>query len=593
MSSDPSTREQGSDELASLDGTPSGPNGSVTLAIAFGVVIAVVVGLVLLLHVGANDWWLTCVALAIIGIGAGVMAHRHVVSRCHVRELYRLQVFKHIQLLDSANPRGGDGERVLIPEPASREMFERIESAARQLKLLREIEEGVHGLEALFDLNGRLVWISPSVERFTGHSQAACMAAHDPIDFVVHESDRAYCRKMAAQIAAGSRAEDFEMRLVRSDDQIRWVDCHLRPLGGDSDGLRGLRFSAEDIHARKETEYKLLETVAELRRSQALREHYLSRSRDERMRLTALLNVIRLGILFMDRDHRVLYYNRAMLDMWGFQPEENLIGVRDVVLHSRMAQLPSDPEAFLAHVQARLGQRDSHVPGEIALKDGRILTDATALVEGGPDNTDIGRVWIYEDVTQTRLTAKRLVQMAERDPLTDLFNRRRFHEELDRALANARRRSGKTGLVMIDLDGFKPINDEFGHQAGDEVLVALAQTVGAMIRRDEIFCRLGGDEFAVLAPDTAEQSLQELARRIVEAIASLRFDFGGRTVSLTASLGIAVFPEHASDAERLIAAADQAMYVSKSSGRNRWSIAGGKAANDDGAGVVAANEIKR
>lgn len=586
MTSDSSMRGQGRDALPRREDSPP-PDGSATLAFCFGVIAAGVAGLVLALHLVTNDWWLTSAALVAICGASGAIAYRHVVSRCHVRELYRLQVFKHIQLLDSANPPPGGVEFAPTPEPASGEMFERIDAAARQLRLLREIEEGVHGLEALFDPSGRLVWISPSVERLTGHSQAACMAAKDAVDFVVHESDRAFCRKMAAQIAAGSRAEDFEMRLVRSDGQTRWVACHLRPLGSANDGMRGLRLSAEDIHTRKQTEYKLLETVAELRRSQALREHYLSRSKDERMRLTALLNVIRLGILFMDRDHRVLYYNRAMLDMWGFQPEENLIGVRDVVLHSRMAQLPSDPEAFLAHVQARLGQRDSHELSDISLKDGRILTDATALVEGGADNTDIGRVWIYDDVTQARLTAQRLVQMAERDPLTDLFNRRRFHEELDRALANSRRKSGKTGLVMIDLDGFKPINDEFGHQAGDEVLVSLAQTVGAMIRRDEIFCRLGGDEFAVLVPDTAEQSLQELARRIVEAIAGLRFEFGGRTISLTASLGIAVFPEHATNAERLIAVADQAMYFSKSSGRNRWSIAGDGDAGDDDAGVGA------
>lgn len=582
MRGDSSKRDR--DDQATGD-APQSPDGSAALALVFGLVAAGLSALVLALHLAAEDWWLTTAALFLIGAVSGVIAHRHVVTRCHVRELYRMQVFKHIKLLDSANPPPGGGDFAPTPEPASREMFERIDAAARQLRLLREIEEGVHGLEALFDPAGGLVWISPSVERLTGHPQADCLAVPDPVGFLVHESDRGFYRKMAARIAAGSRAEDFEMRLVRRDGKTGWVACHLRPLGGEDDSLRGLRLSAEDIHARKETEYKLLETVAELRRSQALREHYLSRSKDERMRLTALLNVIRLGILFMDRDHRVLYYNRAMLDMWGFQPEENLIGVRDVVLHSRMAHLPSDPEAFLAHVQERLGQRNNHEIGEIPLKDGRILTDATALVEGGPESADIGRVWIYEDVTEARQTARRLVQMAERDPLTDLFNRRRFHEELDRSLANARRKSGRTGLVMIDLDGFKPINDEFGHQAGDEVLVTLARTVGAMIRRDEIFFRLGGDEFAVLAPDTAVNALQELSRRIVEAIAGLRFEFGARTVSLTASLGIAVYPDHATDAERLIAVADQAMYFSKSSGRNRWSIAAKNAEDEDAARV--------
>lgn len=535
-------------------------------------VFFVLTGLFVLLRWLDGGLALALILYAGTGAVAGVVAYRHILMRCHVRDLYRHQVARHIALLDAANPPPLGPMPTQTPEPASREMFERIDSAARQLRLLREIEEGVHGLEALFDLHGKLIWISPSVARLTDHDQAACMAAEDAIDFLVHESDRAYCRKMAMRIAEGSEAEDFEMRLVRRDGKVRWVACHLRPLGSDDDSSRGMRLSAEDIHARKETEYKLLETVAELRRSQALREHYLSRSNDERMRLTALLNMIRLGILFLDRDHRVLYCNRAMLGIWGFSQDENLIGVRDSVLLRRMAQMLDDPEAYLEHVRSRLAERDNHETYEFVLADGRILTDATALVEA-PDNADIGRVWIFEDVTESRRTAQRLVQMAERDPLTDLFNRRRFHEELDRALVNASRRGGMAGLLMFDLDGFKPVNDVYGHQAGDEVLVKLARSVGALIRRDEFFCRLGGDEFAVLVPDVKGRTLPELARRIVECVAGLSFCFDDTEVGLTASVGVALYPEHATDPERLVAAADQAMYQSKAAGRNRWSVA--------------------
>ncbi len=570
MTSQP-TGKQGSTSGVD-DGGARPPLGSAAVAVLFAVLVF---GLLAVLHFGLHMLGAgtlgALLLFAAAGVAAGVLAYRHILKRCHVRALYRHQVAHHIALLDAANPPSGPMSSPMV-EPASREMFDRIDAAARQLRLLREIEEGVHGLEALFDLHGKLVWISPSVARLTDHDQAACMAAADAIEFLVHESDRAYCRKMAMRIADGSEAEDFEMRLVRRDGEIRWVACHLRPLGRDDDDSRGMRLSAEDIHARKETEYKLLETVAELRRSQALREHYLSRSNDERMRLTALLNMIRLGILFLDRDHRVLYCNRAMLGIWGFSLDENLIGVRDTVLLRRMAQMLDDPESYLDHVHGRLGERENHEAYEFALADGRILTDATALVEG-PDSTDIGRVWIFEDVTEARRTAQRLVQMAERDPLTDLFNRRRFHEELDRALANASRRGATVGLLMFDLDGFKPINDMYGHQAGDEVLVKLSRSVGALIRRDEFFCRLGGDEFAVLVPDVKGRTLPELARRVVECVAALSFRFDDTDVGLTASVGIALFPEHADDPERLVAAADQAMYQSKSAGRNRWSIA--------------------
>ncbi len=447
------------------------------------------------------------------------------------------------------------------------------EESACERELLRTIAEGVHGVEALFDLAGRLIWISPSIERLTGRSPVECIGAPDALALLVDESDLKHCRSMAQKVAQGGGEEDFEMRLVRSDGTVRWIGCRWRRLERDG-APHGLRMSAEDVQARKETEYQLLETVAELRRTQALREHYLARSNDERMRLVALLNAIRLGILFMDRDHRVLYFNRAMLDIWGFAPDDNLIGMRDAALWLRVESLLEDPEEYAEAIRRTVDDHGAGTWHEIRFKDGRIVTDTSAVVESGRDGRGIGRVWIYEDVTEQRRIADRLVQMAERDPLTDLYNRRRFHEELDRLLADAQRRNFRVGLITFDLDGFKPINDAFGHQAGDEVLVCMTRHVGSLIRRNEVFFRLGGDEFAVLVPDAETAGLEELARRIVEGVAELRFEFQRQEARLTASLGIALFPDHAADAERLVAEADAAMYRSKSTGRNRWSIAG-------------------
>jgi diguanylate cyclase (GGDEF)-like protein len=376
------------------------------------------------------------------------------------------------------------------------------------------------------------------------------------------------------QVLASGQGRDFEMRLVQENGQVRWIASHWRPVFREDGVVAGLHLSAEDIQGRKEAEYKLLETVAQLRRAQALSENYLKRSNDERQRLSALLNVIRLGILFMDRDHRVLYYNRAMLDIWRLPAQESLIGVRDVVLESRVVGLLESPEAYFSHIRKVVAQYEVSEPFEIHLKDGRVLTDVSAVVEDGTRGRHgIGRVWIYEDITEQRNAERKLAALAERDPLTNLFNRRRFHEELERMLADAARRAVKVGLLAIDLDGFKPINDEFGHQAGDQVLVTLARAVGGIIRRNELFFRVGGDEFCVLVPDADAEDLTGLARRIVEGIGALRFVFSGRPASLTASLGLALYPDHASHGEALIAAADRAMYQAKNSGRNRWCIA--------------------
>lgn len=435
--------------------------------------------------------------------------------------------------------------------------------------LLAEIAEGVHGIEAVFDAAGRLRWISPSIERLTGHSPDECTAAPDLIALLVHESDRDFCRRMMEQVAGGGLPKDFELRLESHDGRTVWVATHWRQRAHGG----GLRLSAEDIQARKETEYALLETVSELRRAQALREHYLLRSNDERQRMAALLNLIRLGILFIDQDRRVLYHNRAMLEIWGYPPDAQLVGCREAVLRDQAMAVLDDPHAYFEHVAQTVRQRSGEsAEHEVRFADGRIVTDRSAVVRGGDDVRRIGRVWIYEDVTAARRLSERLIELAERDELTGLYNRRRFQEELERRLADAARHDAEVGLLAFDLDGFKPVNDTHGHQAGDEVLVGIAQAVGRVVRRNEMFFRVGGDEFALLVPASSGSGLLELAHRVVEAVGELGFSFGGGTVGVTASVGIARFPDNAADADSLVAAADEALYLSKSEGRNRATV---------------------
>lgn len=442
-----------------------------------------------------------------------------------------------------------------------------------ELTLLRQVAEGVHGIEAVFDRDLALLWISPSIERVTGFTPRECLDADDIFSLLVHESDRLHARRLATQVAADGLEQDFELRFRRRDGEAAWVSSHWRAVSAVAGGGVALRLSAEDIQVRKETEYKLLETVTELRRAQALREHYLLRSNDERQRLAALLNLIRLGILFMDHDRRVLYYNRAMLEIWGFPADASLIGMRESVLQGTVAPLLEDAQTYFARIGEVLDthQRvsDEH---EFRFADGRIVTDRSAVVEGAREGHGIGRVWIYEDVTEARRISAQLISMAERDPLTNIFNRRRFREELERMLADAARRGSAVGLLGIDLDGFKPINDAFGHQAGDGVLIRLVERVGRIVRRHEMFFRVGGDEFAMLVPDAQASALSELANRLCEAISGLEFEFFGQRASVTASIGIALFPDNGIDAGALITAADEAMYRSKAEGRNRWTL---------------------
>lgn len=170
-----------------------------------------------------------------------------------------------------------------------------------------------------------------------------------------------------------------------------------------------------------------------------------------------------------------------------------------------------------------------------------------------------------------RELADRLMFMVERDPLTGLANRSRFGNELQRCMEHLQRDAGRQGaLLYFDIDEFKTINDTFGHRAGDNMLLRAANTIGKIIRADEMLARLGGDEFVVLAPEADRAGAEALAERIVEAVRGISFDFSGHPLGMTISLGIALFPEHGSDEESIVSHADAAMYQAKASGKNCW-----------------------
>jgi diguanylate cyclase (GGDEF)-like protein/PAS domain S-box-containing protein len=439
-------------------------------------------------------------------------------------------------------------------------------------RYFRLAAEAGHGVEGWINLEGRLYWVNQLVELYTGYSAQEVLAA-DFIDLLVYERDRRYCRDQIRQALEGGVQAEFELRIVTKAGSSLWMACHWQPIRNESGMLLGLRVSMNDIQARKEAEYKLLESVAALRRAQALSEHYLRRSNEERSRLSALLDVVRMGILFMDADRRVVFCNRALYDIWRMPPGESFVGVRDAVLQQYVMPFLEEPVVYQRHIAAVLEHRAPSEPFEIHFKDGRVITDFSRVVPGPEGTRPIGRMWVFEDVTEQRRVAEQLMRLAERDPLTNLFNRRRFHEELERMLADGRRHHEEVGLLAIDLDGFKPVNDRFGHQAGDEVLVGLSNAVLAVVRRNEMFFRMGGDEFAILVPSASAQELSELARRVCVCIAGMHFTFGGDSVFVTASIGIAIGSHHDNDGERLIGAADRAMYVAKASGGNCWELA--------------------
>jgi diguanylate cyclase (GGDEF)-like protein/PAS domain S-box-containing protein len=177
------------------------------------------------------------------------------------------------------------------------------------------------------------------------------------------------------------------------------------------------------------------------------------------------------------------------------------------------------------------------------------------------------------DITERKRMEEQLRHMADRDPLTGLLNRRGFTRELERHAALQRRYGPEGALLAIDVDGFKQVNDRLGHLAGDRVLARLADILCRRLRGTDVIARVGGDEFAVILPRAGEAEAQTVARSLVDGIRTELAAIDGQVpMSVTASVGIALFDVGDVTGERMLGRADQALYAAKAAGRNGFAL---------------------
>ncbi|HJX00367.1 MAG TPA: sensor domain-containing diguanylate cyclase, partial [Terriglobales bacterium] len=199
---------------------------------------------------------------------------------------------------------------------------------------------------------------------------------------------------------------------------------------------------------------------------------------------------------------------------------------------------------------------ESGTPGNFAQEDVAALESVADISAGAIKNAH------YFEKAQ---------QLAYIDGLTGIYNRRYFELQIGSEIERASRYDGRLAIIMIDIDNFKRLNDEFGHLLGDEVLRQVSTVFGQQLRKVDVVCRYGGEEFAVVVPQTTGGNAMEVAeklRRMVEA-----YRFPGVPVKVTISAGVAEFPANGRTRDELVAAADAALYVSKEAGRNRVSPA--------------------
>ncbi|HBV22027.1 MAG TPA: EAL domain-containing protein, partial [Nitrosomonas sp.] len=291
----------------------------------------------------------------------------------------------------------------------------------------------------------------------------------------------------------------------------------------------------------------------------------------ERSRMRALLSAMSTGVLFEDKQGRIAFINPAFSQLWAIDANKSLVGQDISDLLKQSLHCFVYPEHCSQHVLQVPDRHEVSERFEIDFHDGRTLTQLSFPVLDA-DESLLGRLWMYEDITHERKTAQQLLYLAEHDPVTGLYNRHRFQKQLAFMINASQRNSNKFALLYFDLDEFKFINDTFGHGVGDSVLLRTANEISALVRGIEMFARVGGDEFALIAALGQADDISALPVRIITKIASIPFRFRSTNLRLTASVGVAIYPEHGNTTKDLTAHADAAMYQAKSLGKNTWSI---------------------
>ncbi|HWI09346.1 MAG TPA: EAL domain-containing protein [Solirubrobacteraceae bacterium] len=280
------------------------------------------------------------------------------------------------------------------------------------------------------------------------------------------------------------------------------------------------------------------------------------------------------GILVADLAGRIVTHNRRFAEIWGI-PDEVLSGGDDEAALRFASDQLRDPEQFVSKVRELYADPVAQSRDELLLRDGRVIERDSKPHRVGAET--VGRVWSFRDVTEQKRFEEELQQLADHDALTGLINRRRFEEELARAVAYGARYGGGLAALVLDVDNFKYVNDTLGHKAGDELIRSVAVLLRRRLRETDVLARLGGDEFALLLPQIGAEDAARVADSILEAIRGHVVILDGRRVSVTASIGVALLGESgaaggAVSGEELMVDADLAMYEAKRAGRDRVSV---------------------
>ena len=425
----------------------------------------------------------------------------------------------------------------------------------RELNQFREsVIERANVWINVLDLNGRVVLWNKAAEDISGYPREEVMGSDEIWQWLYpDEADRARIRERANEILRD------EGEVVGYETWITTRDGHGRQLSWNS---RSLRNNAGEITGS----IAIGQDITDIRKAENTlrwRERQLSTIMDN---LPGMAYRCR-----YDEFWTMLSVSNGCRDLTGYEPDE-LVN-NSLVSYAELIDEAGN-ETILRTVETAIGNAEPFsIEYPITRKDGRKIWvwERGRGVEGEGGLVLEG---IILDISDRKELEDELSELATRDPLTGVLNRREVTRLLEEEIARAKRYDRGLALLWIDFDHFKTINDDYGHAAGDSVLKAASALLTGNVRSVDSVGRFGGEEFIVLLPEMDRREALETAERLRRLVSDAPQPLGnGNSVALTISIGVSVFPEHGDGADALCAVADRAMYQAKTDGRNQVVLA--------------------
>ena len=421
-----------------------------------------------------------------------------------------------------------------------------LDALAHKRSLLRSLVETLPDMVWMKDTEGRYLLCNRALGRVFGRAEADVIGRTDhellPADFADHLR-----RHDQRAIDAGQPVRNEEWVTLADDGQRVFVETVKAPMYDAEGKLIGVVGIARDYTER-------LRAAEQLRLSASV--------------FAACVE----GIVITDAEHRIIDANPAFTRITGFARDE-VIGRTSAFLSS----VRHGPE-FHAALWATMRQQGVW-RGEMwtRSKFGEEVAQQVSIAALRDDGGQITHyIKVFTDISDLKAHEAELNEIAHHDPLTGLPNRRLLRDRFNQAYAQAARGRHGLGVALVDLDGFKPINDSLGHEAGDQVLRTIAERLGHCLRGGDTVARLGGDEFVLLLVNLADaDEAGQVLERVLHAVAQ-PITLGGQAVQVSASIGLTVFPHDPTDPDTLLRHADAAMYSAKEAGRNTWRLYGGE-----------------